>query len=53
MISSIQEVDHADEKYLVDLTDDERTKLLALVHTGRTAARVVRRVNILLAVAAG
>ena len=41
------------KKYLVDLTDQEQTSLLALVRTGRTAARSVRRANILLAAAAG
>jgi transposase len=36
------------KKYMVDLTDDERKQLLALLTRGKVAARKVRRAQILL-----
>jgi transposase len=41
------------KKYLVDLTDDERNHLLALLKKGKVAARKVRRAQILLQASEG
>src|ERR1041385_3681293 len=41
------------KKYLVDLTDDERATLPALVRRGKTSARKVTRARILLHAARG
>ena len=41
------------KRYLVDLTDDERATLTALTRKGKTAARRLKRAQILLAAADG
>jgi transposase len=41
------------KRYLVDLTDDERATLVALTRRGKTAARRLKRAQIVLAAADG
>lgn len=41
------------KKYIVDLTDAERTTLTTLIKTGRSAARTITRAQTLLAAADG